>query len=339
MTTTTVPPSWPQVAFGPRRIGHVNMYVSNLEASFAFYRDVCGLQLVFDEVGLFAKFLSNGNSHHDVALMEASDKTLVGRDGQVQKSSERGTRAGLNHIAFEMATEALLVAGIERAAATGLPVESTYDHQISRSIYLPEPDGVSLELYADSTADWRELYQTLGVELLSARWQPGEEVPSEEHRYVHQLDHRPVESAIARPLRTARAALVVSSLEGSVSFYEKVIGLGTLESDFGDGRWAIMHGELGLPDLLLFESSEDEVGFHHFSLELEDMEELQATQMRAAAAGIEIVRTVQHDLKQGIVVRDPDGVLVEFYAAATGPEVAGLCYAAVATPEVREFLA
>jgi catechol 2,3-dioxygenase len=328
------------VAFGPRRLGHVNMYVSDLERSYHFYRDVCGLQLVFDEVGLFAKFLSNGNSHHDVALMEASTLTLLGRDGKVQKEGVEGTRAGLNHLAFEMATEAALVKGITKAFAGGYPVESTYDHQISRSVYLPAPDGVSVELYADSTTDWRGIYASLGDGLLSAHWEPGADGPaSTDPRYVQILDHRPVEDAVARPLRTARATLVVGDLGRSVSFYREMIGLGLLEWDTGSGRWAILHGGLGLPDLLLVEQMPGQsVGFHHFSLELSDTGEVEDTAERARSAGIPVVRTVDHALKRGIVVVDPDGVPVEFYAPAPDPDP-GTTFTSVATPSVREFLA
>jgi catechol-2,3-dioxygenase len=33
----------------PRRLGHINLYISNLERSFEFYNQVLGLALVFDE--------------------------------------------------------------------------------------------------------------------------------------------------------------------------------------------------------------------------------------------------------------------------------------------------
>jgi catechol 2,3-dioxygenase len=335
---TDIAPIWPAVSFGPRRLGHVNLYVADLERSFAFYHDICGLELAFDEPGLFARFLSNGNSHHDVALMEASTKTLTGRDGKVQKSSDKGQQPGLNHLAFEMATEAELVAGIARTRDAGYPIESTYDHQISRSVYLPDPDGVSVELYADSTSDWRGLYQRLGDELLSAQWEPGGDgPPSDVPRFTVDPEHRPVAEAVARPLRTARAALSVSDLVSSVAFYERFIGLDRVDMAEGAEGWAVMSGQLGHPDLLLLQSGPGQpVGFHHFGLELEDQTELEDTRARADAAGVTIVRTVDHARKHGIVVRDPDGMAVEFYAPSRRTDPIG--YAAVATPAVREFL-
>src|SRR5262245_47037561 len=103
------------MTFAPRRLAHVNLYVGDLGASVEFYRDVCGIEVVFAEPGIEAVFLSNGNSHHDIALMQASDREHLGRDGEVQVSAERGRLPGLNHLAFEVESEAALVDAIEHA--------------------------------------------------------------------------------------------------------------------------------------------------------------------------------------------------------------------------------
>lgn len=330
--------AWPTIHFDPRRLGHVNLFVSDLEASFAFYHDVCGLELAFDETELFARFLSNGNSHHDLAIMEATGRSLVGRDGEVQITGTRGSGARLNHLAFEMDSEAQLVAGIRRAHAADCTIHSLYDHLISRSAYLPGPDGVEVEVYADSTLAWRELYASLGTGLMSARWElDADRPPSEDPLFTTELDHRPVPGALAQPLRTARAAVVTSDLDDAVAYYEQVVGLHTLEQDLGEGRWAVLGGRLGLPDLLVLQQLADEpLGFHHFGLELASLDELSATEARLADAGVAVARTVEHARKRGIVLRDPDGMAVELFATIdAGPEVT---YASVATAENREHL-
>lgn len=337
MTTADVPTAWPAVRFRPRRFGHVNMYVGDLQASYAFYHDLLGLADAFDEYGLEAWFLSNGNSHHDVALMQASERTLVGRDGLEQKASDRGSRPELNHLAFEMPTERLLVEGIQRAEAGGLEVHRYYDHQISRSVYLPDPDGVEVEIYADSTPDWRELFDELGDELLSARWQPGAEEPSDDHNYVTTLDHQPVEGAPAQPLRTANATVVVADLARTLAFYEEVVGLVTVESDLAGGRWAVLAGTVGLPDLLLLESRDQlELGFHHFGLELAGLDEVDATERRLADRGVDLVHRATTAKKRSLVVLDPDGVPVELFAVVPGSEA--VPYREVAPVTGREFL-
>ena len=58
------------IKFRPRRLGHVNLTVSDLERSMAFYTRVLGIEEVRREPDIKAGFLSNGNTHHDVALVE-----------------------------------------------------------------------------------------------------------------------------------------------------------------------------------------------------------------------------------------------------------------------------
>ena len=44
----------------PRRLGHVNLFVSDLERAMAFYEDVAGFHEIFREPDIQAGFLSNG---------------------------------------------------------------------------------------------------------------------------------------------------------------------------------------------------------------------------------------------------------------------------------------
>jgi catechol 2,3-dioxygenase len=324
------------VRFGPRRLGHVNLYVSDLERSFAFYNGVLGLTLAFDEKELLARFLSNGNSHHDVALMQTTEHQLHGRDGKPQGTP--GRAAGLNHIAFEMATEAELVDGVRRARAAGTDDGHYLDHQISRSVYVHATDGVEIEFYSDRTKDWRGTYAGLGTELMSERWDPFAAPASTSVNYTEDLVHEPAVNGLARPLRTARAAVMVADLDVARDFYRQTGGLGVLAEDLGDGRWSILCGSLGLPDLLLIERRADEsLGFHHFGLELESMAELTATEARLHAAGVPIERIVATPRKRGLVLVDPDGMRVELFAA-TGPAGTLPAYADIADESNREYL-
>ena len=69
----------PKVDFNPRRLGHVNLYVGDLNSSTDFYTNVAGIELVRREPGIDAVFVSNGNTHHDVALMQCKG-VRCGRD-------------------------------------------------------------------------------------------------------------------------------------------------------------------------------------------------------------------------------------------------------------------
>src|SRR5688572_20971671 len=96
------------VNFSPRRLAHANLYVRDLEESERFYVDVCGLNVVFREPAIHAIFLSNGSSHHDVAIMEVS------RDAKPGDGERRRAKPGLNHLGFEMENEKALVDAYRR---------------------------------------------------------------------------------------------------------------------------------------------------------------------------------------------------------------------------------
>ena len=78
------------VMFSPRRLGHANLFVGELERSSDFYTNVCGLTEVFREPPIKAIFLSNGSSHHDVALIEVSKRARKGGRRVIRSSRTSG---------------------------------------------------------------------------------------------------------------------------------------------------------------------------------------------------------------------------------------------------------
>jgi catechol 2,3-dioxygenase len=302
----------------PRRLTHVNLYVGDLAANVTFYREVCGLDLLFEEPGVDAAFLGNGNSHHDLALMQASEKEMVGRDGAVQVEAARGTVPGLNHLAFEMVNERELVEAIEGAPDNGLKIERTLDHLISRSAYLYDPDDVWLEFYADCTKDWRGVYATMHGELISARWEPDATTASEVANFDDEAKFTKLADAALATRRTARAAIVVSDLSRSVAFYSNKLGLATLARSNSQG-FAIMSGTLLLGDLLLLQqrSESESLGLHHFGLEVADAATLERGVQTLTERGVEVIERVSTSSVTALVVKDPDGRLVEFFVRGT----------------------
>lgn len=230
-----------RVRIGPRRLGHVNLFVSDLEGSVKFYREVCGFVEVFREPGISMAFLSNGNTHHDVALMETATAPRAGRDGHVQVRTGRGRTAGLNHLGFEMETELGLVEAIRRAKAAGVRIERTTDHQISHSLYLYDPDGHMLEFYADVVSDWRQLYQELEGQLISGAWDP-EAAPPLAESLIDTMPRIEVPDDALLPARaTTCAGLPVRDLAVSVAFYTDVLGL-TVNTAVGGADYAVLSG-------------------------------------------------------------------------------------------------
>ncbi|HET8758655.1 MAG TPA: VOC family protein [Solirubrobacteraceae bacterium] len=300
--------------FCPRRLAHANLFVSDLEAAQRFWTRTAGLTKVFDEPGIGAVFLSNGATHHDVALMEVSDKPRIGIGGHVQVSSERGSRPGLNHLGFEMESEADLVAAYRRCQEAGVELHRTTDHKISRSIYLFDPDGNYVEFYADATDDWRETYRRNEGSLISEHWDPLAQDPARSPRYQEDPDIEAPEDAVFRPRRLVHAVLVVSDLERLLTFYTQVAGM-RLVHDHRDDGYAVLAGAKGGVDLALFSATEGQPpGLHHLGFEVADADELSASIRRARE---QLGDDAVDDLGTGAaaaVIRDPDGIACKFFA-------------------------
>jgi catechol 2,3-dioxygenase len=138
-------------------LGHVVLYVRNVERSAAFYRDVLGFrQIAPGPAGTgetavpfpAAAFASaSGRTHHELLLIE------VGEDAQPQP---RGRRIGLYHIGLKVGdSDDELREALARLHESGVTITGASDHTVSHSLYILDPDGNELELYVDvPEADW-----------------------------------------------------------------------------------------------------------------------------------------------------------------------------------------
>ncbi|MHB1217451.1 MAG: VOC family protein [Alphaproteobacteria bacterium] len=219
------------VLFAPDRFAHANLYVSDMARSLAFYRDVCGLNEVYREPEINAGFLSNGSSHHDIAVMQVSNRAAVGRDGKVQNMMARGRVPGLNHLAFHMKSETRMVEAYRRAREGGVAIERALDHGMSHSVYLLDPDLNGVEFYTDVVANWRGFYKSKDHALISARWDPlaASPLPDAAEAPPPVFDH--VASAPLHPREIRGAALAVADLARALAFYGDVAGLGVRAHD------------------------------------------------------------------------------------------------------------
>jgi catechol 2,3-dioxygenase len=129
-------------------LGHIVYYVRSLDDSLRFYTQAVGLDLRGKIFGGRGALLAGGRTHHELLLIEVGDA-----DGPLQ-----GRRRGLYHVGWKIGDSlAALREARERLAALGYPLEGIADHGITWSLYLRDPDGNEVELYADNPAcNWRE---------------------------------------------------------------------------------------------------------------------------------------------------------------------------------------
>ena len=131
-----------------KELGHLVLYVRNLERSVAFYRDVLGWRLVSPTVpGMPAAAFSSGRTHHELLLIE------VGEDAATQPE---GRRLGLYHFGLKVGdSDDQLREALARLQETGTPVLGSSDHTVTHSLYIADPDGNEIELYVDVPGvDW-----------------------------------------------------------------------------------------------------------------------------------------------------------------------------------------
>ena len=129
----------------PMRIGMATLRVKNLDKVTDYYRDVIGLS-VMERSGTAAKL---GTAGITLLVLEARSNAAI----------EPRNAAGLYHTAFLMPTRKDLARWLVAAATHRVPLTGFADHLVSESVYLDDPEGNGIEIYADrdpSLWQWSE---------------------------------------------------------------------------------------------------------------------------------------------------------------------------------------
>jgi catechol 2,3-dioxygenase len=134
-----------------RRLGHVVLKVRNAAKSRDFYTRTLGLKVAHEDLQRGTVFLSFGREHHDLALFQMAT-------GDIPHPAQ----PGLHHMAWQLGSFEELRAAYRELKAIGVPVESTVEHNVTRSVYFPDPDGNRVELYCDMVENGFETMQMVG---------------------------------------------------------------------------------------------------------------------------------------------------------------------------------
>lgn len=118
-------------------IGRVRLAVPQLAKSVQFYAEVIGLA-VLERAGNLAKL---GAQNSRVVLLELEELPGVRPIGH-------RTRLGLYHTAFLLPSRSALSSFVQHLRRNGIQFGAG-DHLYSEAIYLEDPDGLSVEVYAD----------------------------------------------------------------------------------------------------------------------------------------------------------------------------------------------
>ncbi|RVU19805.1 VOC family protein [Methylobacterium oryzihabitans] len=123
------------LARAPHRIGRVVLVVRDLDRVAGFYLDAIGLDLLHRD----AASADLGTGENVLLTLRA--------DPGARRSAPR--EAGLFHTAFLLPSRIDLGAWLRHAADRGLRLDGAADHLVSEAIYLSDPEGNGIEIYAD----------------------------------------------------------------------------------------------------------------------------------------------------------------------------------------------
>ena len=128
MTTATA-------GIGLKRLQHLVLWVSNVDRSVRFYRDLLGFEVTMSFPGAaFLKIPGSPDDHH-LGLFEQTGVT---------RPDERAAR--MYHAAWEVGELTDLARARRRLIEVGSLVGQS-DHGVSLSLYAKDPDGLEFELF------------------------------------------------------------------------------------------------------------------------------------------------------------------------------------------------
>ena len=272
----------------PMRVGMVSLRVRKLDPVADFYRDAIGLAVM--------------ERSATSATLGAGGVKLVVLEAHLDAREESKRAAGLYHTAFLMPTRKDLARWLVHVATNRVPLSGFSDHRVSESVYLDDPEGNGIEVYADrdpSLWQWTGDTVTMATDRLDI------------DNLVALTNTRVSDYAKAPDgLRIGHVHLRVGDLASAESFYGGTIGFDPTRRRNGaaflaSGRY---HHHVALNT---WESSgagrrdDAATGLAWFSLEVEKAELLAGAEERLRKAGVAIA--AQAD---GFEAADPWGTRV-----------------------------
>jgi catechol 2,3-dioxygenase len=271
-------------------LGRVRLRVGDLERALALYRGVLGLSLSRDE----GSTLTLGN------LLVLEEHPGIAR------RPARPVTTGLYHVALLVPNRRELGRSLLGLRQAGYPLRGMSDHAVSESLYLDDPDGNGLEIYADRPRSMWPVRD--GVVQMTVD-------PMDVAGVIAAGRERPEPWVGLSPETViGHVHFTVSGLEPAVAFYRDVIGFdvtmsipslvavsaGGYHHHLNLNTWA---GERAPPD------SDRVAGLSGWQLGVPDRDARKALVERATAAGALVS-------SNGVMARDPDGVAVEITGSA-----------------------
>ena len=272
------------------RLGPVHLTVTDLDRSVDFYKRSIGLR-------------THRRGDGEVTL-GAGGEAPLGATGEdlLVLVEERGARragrhAGLYHFALLHPSRLELARAAKRLIATRTAISGASDHNISEAIYLADPDRNGIELAADRPREtWGDLSDPTAI---------GGPMPLDMQGLLASVEDEEPQAEASPELKVGHLHLHVGDIERALEFWRDGVGFdvmtrfpsaafiaaGGYHHHLGLNTW---RGE-GVPP-----QPDGVVGLRHWTIFLDDAEDVAAVRGRVEATGAEV-----DERPGGFLARDP----------------------------------
>ncbi len=273
-------------------IGYAHLRVRDLDRSLSFYLDVLGLKLV------------SGGAHTATLSANGRGPGLIVLTAKKDAPARPLRSTGLFHVAIRVPSRRALAQMIRHLLESQWLLQGFANHDVSEAVYLMDPDGNGLEVYADRPRDEWPLRNGL-VEMVTE--------PLDLDDVLDELADWPSPwEGIDPGANIGHVHLRVSQLERAEAFYHGVLGFDVTQRDLVGALFMSAGGYHHHVGANVWSSEDgprppaDAVGLIAFSVVVPPATLLELeTRMRAAGV------PARNDDEGRIRAGDPDGNFIE----------------------------
>ena len=282
------------------RISRVHLRTARLEELLQFY---CGI------LGLTA---ASSPGSHAVVSAAPQEPGLIELTEDKQASLPPPRSTGLYHLALRYATRKELAQVCQLLVQAGYPILGASDHGVSEAIYLSDPQGNGIELYADRPrSEWQ--------------WKSGQvEMVTKSLDLDNLLATSGGSSSGAQPRRHVELGhihLHVADLAAAERFYSEFVGFSVTQRSYPGALFFAAggyHHHIGV-NVWAGKASPppNSAGLISYRIEIPEAEIIYCLNHRAPLFGYE-TRTIKASEERApmLQIRDPNGSWLEVQAAS-----------------------
>jgi len=273
-------------------IQQVTLRTRRLAELKIFYQTVLGLQ----------EIARTANQVHLAAGEPTSAQLILEEDKAAPLFNRR--QPGLYHVAWLVPNRQELALALRHLIQTKWPLQGFGDHLVSEAIYLSDPDGNGIEVYADRPRNtWPMVNGQVQMDTLAV------DVPN----LLAELQNAYVAwSGLPAGTVIGHIHLQVSSLAAAKQFYSGQLGFNVMQQNYPGALFISAggyHHHLGLNtwhSLSTAPGPQGQTGLANFTIRVPDHEIFNQLKTNLKAAGL-ATETLNHDL---FAVQDPNNLQI-----------------------------